>query len=112
MDTEHRYTAGQFPKKLQRYVEDCDSFVCFLAGPTLQRPWVNHEIELAHRLHKPMIPVKQESFSEPEELKKLEVHVQELLTFEDVKLLDKQNRFVDEALQKVADLIRQYGPCR
>jgi hypothetical protein len=46
-----------------------------------------------------MIPVFQESYRDPPNLRTLEPYVQELLTYEGVKLLDRQNIYLDAAIQ-------------
>jgi len=71
---------------------------------------VNREIEVAHAAQKPMIPVFQESFHFPEDMATLPHHVQELLMFDGVKLLDRQNVFIDAAIKLLNDVIRQSVP--
>ncbi len=105
VDAEQRDTAGQLPQKLQRQIERCDVFVCLLAGNTLESAWVKREIELAHTARKPMIPVFQESFTFPEQGAAPE-YVQELLLFDGVRLLDRQNVYVNAAIKSVSETPR------
>src|SRR5262249_49898094 len=49
MDTIGIDRAGRFPPRLKRAIEDCDVFICFLAGTTLQSKWVSEEVKLAHQ---------------------------------------------------------------
>jgi hypothetical protein len=107
VDFEQRDTVGPFPKRLERHIQRCDVFVCLLAGSTLASSWVQREIELASRAGKPMIPVFQESFEHPGDLQTLATPVQELLTFDGVKLLDLQNLYVDAALRMLGESIKQ-----
>jgi serine/threonine protein kinase len=107
VDSEQRDTAGQFPRKLQRSIERCDVFVCLLAGNTLESAWVNREIELAYQARKPMVPVFQESFQFPKDMEILPEPVRELLLYDGVKLLDRQNIYVPAAIRSLSDAIRQ-----
>jgi serine/threonine protein kinase len=110
VDTEQRDTAGQFPQKLERNIERCDVFVCLLAENTLGSMWVNREIELAHKAQKPMVPVFQESFCFPKDTNALPPHVKDLLLFDGVKLLDRQNVFVSATISSLSKAIRHSLP--
>jgi serine/threonine protein kinase len=99
LDTEQQDSTGQFPLKLRRRIQECDVFICLLAESTLASDWVRQEIQLASDAAKPMIPVFQESYRDPPNLRTLEPYVQELLTYEGVKLLDRQNIYLDAAIQ-------------
>jgi serine/threonine protein kinase len=101
VDAQQEDSTGQFPLKLQRWIEGCDVFICLLAGSTLSSAWVKREIQLAWEQNKPMIPVFQESYRKPPDLAATETSIQDLLTYEGVKLLDQQNIFIDEAIRKV-----------
>lgn len=107
VDAEQRDTVGQFPKKLERGIERCDVFVCLLAEGTLDSPWVKREVEIAHAARKPMVPIFQESFRFPAELHTLPPHLQELLLYDGIKLLDRQNIYVNAAVKSLSDAIRQ-----
>jgi serine/threonine protein kinase len=107
VDSEQRDTVGQFPQKLQKNIERCDVFVCLLGENTLASAWVNREIEAALAAAKPMIPVLQESFQIPGNLDQLPVPVRELLLFDGVKLLDRQNLFVNATIKSLGDAIQQ-----
>src|SRR5512145_1248963 len=52
-----------FPVSLHSTLEQADSFICVVADTTFASEWVQREVELAHRLAKPMIPVFQESYT-------------------------------------------------
>ena len=99
VDAEQQDSSGQFPLKLQRRIQQCDVFICLLADSTLASDWVRREIQLAWETGKPMIPVFQESYRDPANLRALEPHIQELLTYDGVKLLDRQNIYFDAAIQ-------------
>jgi hypothetical protein len=107
LDTEQQDSTGQFPLKLQRRIQECDVFICLLAGSTLASDWVRREIQLASEAAKPMIPVFQESYRDPPNLRTLEPFVRELLTYEGVKLLDRQNIYLDAAIQALIVSIRR-----
>jgi eukaryotic-like serine/threonine-protein kinase len=113
VDSIRRDTAGKFPARLERQIGRCDVFVCILAETTLESAWVKREVELAYLGKKPMIPVFQETYSDPPDLTTLEPHLQELITYEGVKLLDQQNLYADAALDDLISRIKQYiGPDR
>ncbi len=99
VDAEQQDSTGNFPLKLQRRIEQCDVFICLLADSTLASDWVRQEIRLAWETGKPMIPVFQESYRDPTDLRAAEPFIQELLTYEGVKLLDRQNIYFDAAIQ-------------
>jgi len=75
-------------------------FVCLLSSSTLQSKWVQEEIRLAWENNKPMVPVFQESYSQPDPSEQLEPHVETLITYDGVKLLDRQNLYVENAIEK------------
>jgi serine/threonine protein kinase len=107
VDAEQQDSTGQFPVKLQRRINQCDVFVCLLAESTLASDWVKREIEFASQIGKPMIPVFQESYRDPPNLCAVEPHIQELLTFEGVKLLDRQNIYFDATMQALIASVRR-----
>jgi TIR domain-containing protein len=99
VDAEQQDSVGQFPLKLHRRIQECDVFICLLAESTLASDWVRREIQLASEAGKPMIPVFQEGYRDPANSRVLEPYVRELLTYEGVKLLDRQNLYLDAAIQ-------------
>ncbi|MDX1981692.1 MAG: protein kinase [Bryobacteraceae bacterium] len=107
LDVGQRDTAGRFPRKLEQAISRCTVFVCLLAEETLDSEWVRREIELAFRAGKFMIPVFQETFQHPQNLEECEAHLRDLLSFDGVKLLDRQNIYVDATIQSLAETIRQ-----
>jgi len=106
VDAIQQDSSGQFPLKLRRKIQQCDVFICLLARSTLASDWVKLEIQVASEHAKPMIPVFQESYR-PRNVRALEPHIQELLAFEGVKVLDQQNLFVDAAIQSLIALSRR-----
>jgi serine/threonine protein kinase len=106
VDAIQQDSSGQFPLKLRRKIEQCDAFICLLGRSTLASDWVKLEIQVAAEHAKPMIPVFQESYRQ-RNVRELEPHIQELLTFEGVKILDHQNLFVDAAIQSLIGLTRR-----
>lgn len=106
VDVEQRDTGGPFPQRLERDIQRCDVFICLLASTTLDSEWVRLEIEAAHRSHKPMVPVFQESFQFPGEMNNLAPSLQALLQSDGVKFLDEQNLFIPEAIAWLGRVIR------
>ena len=106
LDTLETDSAGPFPKKIQRKIENCDAFVCLLSESTLDSDWVRREIEHAHKNSKIMIPVFQESFKQPAEYQSLQPHLQYLLESQGVQLFDRRNLYVDATLKELAERIR------
>src|SRR5437773_406572 len=62
VDTRVTDGAGPFPNRLLAAIEACQVFVCLLGAETLNSDWVRKEIEHAHTLGKPMLPVFQETY--------------------------------------------------
>ncbi len=105
VDTQRLDGAVKFPLRIERAIENCDVFVCLLDAETLASPHVRHEVALAHRLGKRMIPVMQEGF-EAAEAALADPAVAELLLFDGVRLLDRQNVYVRAAIDELARQVR------
>ena len=67
LDVQRADGAVKFPERLIREIQGADVFVCLLGPETLESRWVRHEIELASKHRKPMIPVFHEEFVDPGE---------------------------------------------
>jgi serine/threonine protein kinase len=104
LDTQRVDSAVRIPAKVQAAIRDCDIFVCLLAKGTLGSTWVQEEIRLAWEAGKPMIPVFQESFVAPP-IENLAPHIQALINYEGVHLLDRRNLFVDQAIVQLAKIV-------
>ncbi len=106
VDTRRSDGAGPFPERLLRAIEDSDVFICLLgasaAGATLDSPWVLREIEHAHTLGKPMIPVFQESYVPAEPANE---HIGALLQNQGVHIFDVKNIYVDAAVSELVALV-------
>ena len=105
MDTERQDSAVRFPAKLKNEIEECDVFICLLSADTLQSKWVREEIRLAWESHKPMVPVFQESFSQPDPSERLEPHIETLINYDGLHLLDRRNIYVEHTISKLAEMI-------
>ena len=105
VDTQRMDSAVRFPDRLKRAIQDCDVFVCLLSSSTLQSKWVREEIRLAWENNKPMLPVFQESYALPDPSERLEAHVEALINYDGVKLLDRQNLYVENAIEKLAEMV-------
>jgi serine/threonine-protein kinase len=107
VDTLRRDTAGPFPERLRRAIEDCDVFVCLLDRKTLDSKWVQREILLAHERKRRMVPIFQERYRAPEPSRPLPAHVQALLDSEGLHLLDRRNIHVQYTIAELARMVRQ-----
>jgi hypothetical protein len=103
VDMQRRDNVIRFPALLKKAIEDCDVFVCILSANTLESTWVKEEVRLAWQFGKPMIPVLQEDFKFPEASEQLEPHLDALLTYQGVPLLDRKGVFLDAT---IADLVK------
>jgi serine/threonine protein kinase len=105
VDTQRMDTVARFPLKLKKAIEDCDVFVCLLSGTTLDSNWVQEEIRIACESNKPMIPVFQESYRDPESFQSLAPHIKTLINYNGIKLLDEQNVYVKDAISQLGEMI-------
>jgi serine/threonine protein kinase len=105
MDTTGLDRAGRFPPRLRRAIEECDVFICFLAGRSLHSKWVSEEIRIAHELKKTMIPIFQESFADPDQQDD-QSPVGTLIAHQGVKLFDVSGHFVEHAVTDLATLVK------
>jgi hypothetical protein len=95
--------AEAFPERLLKGIRDADIFVCLLASSTLESEWVRREIEHAHALGKPMIPVFQPDYS-PGDTLNLPRYLADLLQYEGVRIT---SGYVNEAIDKLAAMIEE-----
>ncbi|MFL6450075.1 MAG: protein kinase domain-containing protein [Bryobacteraceae bacterium] len=93
VDTQRRDNVVRFPAWLEKAIENCDVFVCLLSANTLESNWVREEIRLASHYRKPMVPVLHEDFHFPSVSEQLEPHIDTLLTYQGVQLLDRKGIF-------------------
>jgi hypothetical protein len=105
VDTRRLDSAVQFPVRLKNAIQDCDVFVCMLTSTTLKSKWVQEEIRLAVENRKPMVPVFQESYSPPDPSEHLEPHIEMLINYEGVHLLDRRNLYVEQAIDDLASMV-------
>lgn len=101
VDTHGLDGAVKFPKRIQRAIEGCSVFVCVMSGKTLQSKHVVDEIHFAHGLEKPMIPVFQEDFLATEQ-DTANSAINDLLQYDGVRVFDKQNIYIDHAVNDLA----------
>ena len=97
--------AGRFPQRLVEAIEDCDVFICFLAGSTLTSKWVNEEIRVAHEKQKLMIPIFQETYIEPETMADSPA-LEALMSHQGITLFDVKGHYVDAAVADLAAMIK------
>jgi serine/threonine protein kinase len=105
VDTQRLDSAVRFPARLKSAIQDCDVFVCLLSGSTLQSKWVQEEIRLAWENNKLMIPVFQESYCQPDSSERLEPHVETLINYDGLQLLDRRNLYVDHTIEELAKMV-------
>ncbi|MBI5667199.1 MAG: protein kinase [Chloroflexi bacterium] len=104
VDTRKQDGGGPFPTRLLHAIEDSDVFVCLLADNTFESDWVQREVEHAHQLNKPMIPVFQESYVAPTDI--TAPHIASLLQHDGVHILDIRNLYVDQAIADLAQMVK------
>jgi serine/threonine-protein kinase len=105
VDTQRLDSAVRFPTRLKNAIKDCDVFVCLLSGSTLQSKWVQEEIRLAWENNKPMVPVFQESYAQPDPSEHLEPHIETLINYDGLQLLDRRNLYVEHTIDKLAEMV-------
>jgi len=103
MDIRDIDSVGPFDNILTEQIFECDVFVCLLAAYTLESDWVRQEIEKAHAAEKSMIPIFQEDFRQPGG--DVSECVRVLLSSQGINILDKQGLYIQEAIDKLANLI-------
>jgi hypothetical protein len=104
VDTNRVDGAGPFPDRLLRAIEQCDVFICLAADSTLDSEWVRREIEHAHKLGKPMIPIFQESYKSAPEI--ADEYIQQMLVQDGVHIFDEKNVHVDATIDELARMIK------
>ncbi|MCU0481856.1 MAG: SUMF1/EgtB/PvdO family nonheme iron enzyme [Anaerolineae bacterium] len=95
---------GQFEEKLMQEIADAPVFILMLADTTLESEWVRKEIQRAYELQKHCIPVFQESYkqkSNPDSA------IKYVLGFQGVKLYDKQNDYIPNAIDDIANRVKK-----
>jgi hypothetical protein len=107
MDVQRVDSAVRFPVRIQKAIEECDVFVCFLAADTLQSDWVCQEVQCAYENAKPMVPVFHESYRLPESNEQLEPGIKTLLDYPAVHLLDRKNIHIDHTISDLANIVQQ-----
>lgn len=107
VDAQRMDSAVRFPDRLKKAIQDCDVFVCLLSESTLRSKWVQEEIRLAWENQKPMVPVFQESYSQPDPSERLEPHIEALINYEGVKLFDRQHVYVENAIERLAAMVTE-----
>lgn len=110
LDTRQTDGGGPFPQRLLAAIEQQDVFLCLVAEGTFESNWVQREIAHAHSIGKVMIPVFQESYvpvSEPPD-----AAIGALLHHDGVHVMDVRNIYVDQAIDDLAQMIKQSTPRR
>jgi serine/threonine protein kinase len=105
LDVERMEGAGDFPTRLLHAIEGADVFICLVGDTTFESDWVQREIEHAHRMGKPLIPVFQESYN-PITLDKAPTpHIKALLEHDGVQVFDIKNVYVSTAIESLAQMV-------
>ena len=105
IDTERMDTAGDFPTRLNDAIRNSDVFVCLVGDTTFESEWVNREIENAHELGKPMIPVFQESYDPLAPPEQAPPGIKALLEHDGVLVFDVKNVYIDQSIEFLARVI-------
>jgi serine/threonine protein kinase len=108
VDMQRRDNVVRFPAWLEDAIRNCDIFVCLLSERTLDSTWVQHEIQTAFNLGKPMIPIIKEDFKFPAADQSLAPHIDALLNYQGVLLLDRKGVYFDAAIADVAKMVQDY----
>lgn len=105
LDIERMENAGSFPTRLFQAIDASDVFVCLLGDETLESEWVQNEIQHAHEVGKPMIPVFQETFEMFPLDQAPTPYVKALLEYDGVYIFDVKNVYVPQAVEALARII-------
>lgn len=92
-------------EQVRQTIERADAVVCLLGETTFGSSWVLEDIEHAHDLGKPMLPVFQQRYAAPSPIPN--AHVEALLQLPGVRLLNDEVQ-VNEAIEQLAQMIAQY----
>ncbi|MBL8161394.1 MAG: protein kinase [Anaerolineae bacterium] len=112
LDTERLDTAGAFPDRLLQAIDRADVFVCLVGEDTFGSAWVLREVEHAHKLGKPMIPVFQESFQPFPLDQSPSPQVRALLEFDGVQVFDVKNVYVSSAIEMLSKMVENTAAWR
>lgn len=105
LDAQQTDTAGRFKRKIEQNIERCSVFLCLLTEQSLNQPWVDREIAYAVSKGKPMIPVFQDSWTQPATIDDLAPHQQELLMWDGVEFRSYQRHQVDASFRWLLDTL-------
>lgn len=105
LDTERMDTAGDFPTRLTDAIRKSDVFICLVAEDTFESDWVQREIETAHALHKPLVPVFQESYDTLASRNTPLPYIRALLEHDGVLIFDIKNVYIDQSIEFLARVI-------
>ena len=100
------------PARARQRIEAAEVFVCLVAEGTLATERIRREIETAHRLDKPMIPVFQESYVAIPLEQAPSIHVRALLERDGIQVYDLQNVNVTQAVQALGRLVENTAAWR
>lgn len=56
-DTERLESVRAYPNRLLRAIESSDALICLVDADTFESAWVLHELQYAHNLGKPLLPI-------------------------------------------------------
>jgi serine/threonine protein kinase/SH3-like domain-containing protein len=105
LDIERMEGAGVFPTRLFQAIDASDVFVCLLGDDTLESEWVQNEIQRAHEMGKPMIPVFQETYEIIPLDQVSTPYIKTLLEYDGVYIFDVKNVYVPQAVEALARMI-------
>ena len=105
LDIQRMDTAGSFPTRLLDAIRECDVFVCLIGEETFDSEWVREEIQAAHKLGKPMIPVFQESYEQMPLGNAPTPYIKALLEYDGIMIFDIKNVYVDQSIDTLARMI-------
>lgn len=112
VDTERRDNVVKFPAWIEKAIQDCDIFVCLLSPTTLDSAWVRQEVRFAWENGKPMIPILSEDFKHPSSETAIDPHIEALLMYQGVSLLDLKGIYLDATVAELVRMIRANAKSR
>jgi serine/threonine protein kinase len=107
VDTQSRDGAPQIPERIRNEIAGCDVFACLLAPSTLASRWVRQEVQIAHDLGKPMVPIFHEDYRSKDDQHADTPAILRLLEFDAVHLMDRRNIYVDNAIAELGSRINR-----
>lgn len=105
LETERQQDDTALPSQILTAIAQADVFVCLIADTTFDSRWVQQEIEHAHRLDKPLLPVFQESYRPTPIDQAPTPFIRVLLEHDGVQVFDLKGEQIEEAIESLSNMI-------